>query len=218
MDMTVLQSVIEGDGRYATALQDGANGELTTLLNEVDTGAARRWRSCSVSDLMDALATETLTAGAEARLQTYAAAGGAVPTHRPGVKAWFEAQFPTGGGSWSTATEAAVRNLVEKDSPYCVSALDDSEDKVTLRQVREVVRLIPGGWNSQAASEARVADKAGRVATEQARRARIVAEVDTEGLAGLRPEVMTNIKDADQRINAEITLRVRAERIFEGLA
>ncbi len=215
MDITALTTVLEAD-RYVAAVQDGNNGILTTLLNEDDMdNPSVRWRGCSLEDFMSALGAESLTAPQLNQLQLYAPAGH-VPCHKSGVQAWVEAQFP----GWDTATETAILTLVEKNAPYALTALDENEDKVSIRDVRQAVRGLGAWFGSGAAIASRVADKAPRAVVEAARVARITADVDAEGARAPRARVLADFttesygdQTAARRRSAEIYLRVREDRI-----
>lgn len=215
-DINVLTTIIQGDPRYDTAVQDGNNGVLRDLLNADNNAAPKRWRSCRVEDFLEAVQAETLTTQELTQIQTYASSGGSIPTHRAGARAWVEGKFMSNGGTWTAATEAAVRMLVERPSPYCVAALADAEDKVSLRDVRQAVRQVVGWWGADAQKNARNAEKAARAVVEMARRNRIKAELDAEGYPGIRGDVRQQFSSAERRIQAELLLRVREDRINDG--
>lgn len=216
MDINTLASIIQGDPRYDTAVQDGNNGILRDLLNEIDVQEPMRWRGCSITDFLDAVSAETLTTDELTYIQSYAA-GGQLPLFRAAGQAWVEAKFSSNGGAWSAATEAAVRVLVEKESPYCVDALARSEDAVSLRDVRKAVRQVPDWWGSSASTAARVADKQVRKDREAARKVSIEAAMIVEGFSGIRPEVRQMHVSAYRRHKAEVLMRMREGRYADGL-
>lgn len=208
MDITVLRSLLEGDARYATAIQDGDNGQLAVLLNQDDVAApSKRWRSISADDFLNAIAGETLTTDQFNTIQLYLTNNSSIPSHKPGVRAWIQAQ------GFAPATITALRNLAEVDAPYCLTALSETEDKVSVRDVRRAMRGSTQWFGASAQVAARDAAKAPRLAVEAARWAAIEAAVDSEFPSGIRAGIMQRFATADTRKKAEVLLRVREDRI-----
>jgi hypothetical protein len=211
MDITALANLIETDPRYAVALQDGNNGEITRLLNEDDLSAGVKWQAISGPDFLDAISSEVLTPAQEARIQTYLYNNGNVPLDRANVRQWIIDQ------NFTPPTMANLRAYAEVQEIHGEVALQVGERRISLRDVRQAVRQTSSWFGDATQRAAREATKQAYRDAEDARRARIESEILAEGPAGIRQAVRNQFSDAAKRLKAEILLRVREERAAEAM-
>jgi len=132
-DIAALATLIDSDPTLDAAVRAGRNGELVALLN-ADVAGTKRWNDVRVDDFLDAIALETLTAAQENRIQTYTNNRELIPSSKPNVRSWIQAQ------GFAPATITALRALAERDPTF----VEESPvgEAVTLQDVRKAVRRV----------------------------------------------------------------------------
>ncbi len=136
IDLAALITFLESDPSFNDDVVEGSNGVIRKRLNTGDGTLPRRWRPISVDDFLDAIASESLTAQQESRIQTYTAQRSMVPVHKPAVRAWIQAQ------GFAASTIQALRDLSEVEGKPADQFLGDDDDEVALSVVRAAVKQI----------------------------------------------------------------------------
>ena len=120
------------DARYDDAIRRGANGEVTTLLNEAESGRTH-FVDIDADDFMDVISGETLTAAQEGRIQNYLVGKTMVATSRAPVRQWLQANLSAGALTQLIA-------LATESSSYSMRA---GSVRASLADVRKAVLRIP---------------------------------------------------------------------------
>lgn len=203
MTAAALRAAIDADTRpeVAAAVAAGDNSVLRDLMNELDP-TSQGWIPIAGADFLDAISALTLTTEQDARIRLYLQnQDGLVHIEKAGVRTWIQANL--------AGAIPALRAVGEVDLPYAGA-------RVSIALVREVMRGHPDAWINHPDP---LAAKAVRIAQEATRRARIDTAVRVDPDTTVRPVIQAAINDRthpdtyeEVRIQAEILLRVRAER------
>lgn len=141
-DIAALKTELETNMVYDANVTGGHNGKLAVQLNTDNSALTRRWRPIPVDDFLNAIAGETLTTQQEERIRTYVVNNDTVPTHKPAVRQWMQANF-------STTAVTTLRALAEVTGKPADAFLSDGEDRLALNDVRAAVAQIAKAYINQ---------------------------------------------------------------------
>ena len=136
MDFNALKTALENDARYDTAVVEGANGTVVTLLNEVDNSADFVFHDVPTADVLEAAGAAKLKAIApeqRARLRIIST-NGTVALSKPAIRAELLDVFGI------TENQLATKLPAVRSRPRYGEAFGYAS--VGLPVVREAVRLI----------------------------------------------------------------------------
>ena len=136
VDLAALATELDTNPAYDADVIGGSNGNLVVLLNAEDVALGRRWRPIPAADFLNAIAGETLTPSQQDQIRTYLALNSSIPVHKPGVGNWIQNQ------GWAASTITALRDLSEVAGKPADGFLNDDDERITLNDVRTVVRRI----------------------------------------------------------------------------